>query len=217
MNRFARRPRAPGSSPRSAFRRPTGNEGELLVEILRVLDDAHDRRAPQAIELDRVTDRCVEQRRRTVRQRHLAQRGRIAPVEDGERRSAEPAGGILAADSSTSVDPGTDTSRWVMTSTSPNHEVGVAHEPVQLLVVIDADVEQVSSQPECAVAPRRAAWRDVVGRGGAEQRARDGDGQQGDDEDVLPPLAPQQPQRPVHDGTAGRTGDCDRRSSCCEQ
>ena len=180
--------------------RGRSGEYELLIEVVRILHLADDRRL-LTLEFDGVTDRNAEQLCRPIGQGNLVSVHRIPPVADREHGSAEASGRILAPDLQAFR------CSWYLQPSRGDDvdpaepRVGIGDELIELIRVVTADFEPMAGQSEPAVMGRRNS----VGGRRPEQRRGHGDAQQGDHEDVLSPLPPQHPRRPADDRAARRT------------
>ena len=174
------------------------HEGVLVVEVGGVLDEADDLVAAAA-DVDLVAERGVEVGGGALGEGDLVGRRRPAALEDRDHRAGERAVGLGRAE----LDGGgraRDRHRLVA-----DHLDGA--EPLLGLGGVGRDVlgsgDRVLEAVVGGAELGHSGGGEVVGRGGAEHRRGDGDGDEGEHQHLLAPLPPVQAPGPAAQGTPG--------------
>ena len=176
---------------------PGCDERELVEEALRVLDDADDP-ALDATDAPGGSHRKVERRRHAARHGDLVGARRVVTGDEREHRTAEGSVRVLRAEL-IGVDRSRDRQRLVL-----DHLDGAGvlqpRDDARRVRVVGREGCGVLRRTESGVLRRRVVRRD----GRTHDRRRDRDGDEGEDQELLTPLAPKEAPGPADDGPAGR-------------
>ena len=173
------------------------DERELVEEALRVLDDADDL-ALDTTDAPAAADREVEVGGDAARHGDLARARRVAPGDEREHRTAEGPVRVLRTEL-IGVDRSRDRQRLVLDHLDAAEAVLQARDDACRVRVIGREGHGVLRRAEAGVVRRRRIRRD----GRAHDRRRDRDRDEGEDQELLTPLAPEEPPGPADDRPPG--------------
>ena len=177
---------------------PGCDERELVEEALRVLHDA-DHLALDAADSPGGSHRKVERRRDAARHGDLVGARRVVPGDEREHRTAEGSVRVLRTEL-IGVDRSRDRLRLVLDHLDAAEAVLQARDDARRVRVVGREGHGVLRRAEAGVLRRRVVRRD----GRAHDRRRDRDGDEGEDQELLTPLPPEEAPGPADDGPTGR-------------
>ena len=175
-----------------------GDERELVAQIAGVLDDADDGPAA-AVERERLPGLEPEDRGHAVGDGDLARACGVAASAQREPCAPVRSARVLGAELDL-LDPAGHGQRAVTDDIGrPEAFLDGGQTRVEPARIGAVEPQQVIGRAELGIVVGRAR---VVGDGDAGDRGGDRDGEQGEHEDLLAPLAPEQTPRPAHQRAA---------------